>query len=99
MRGGGGRYSPGASSALTQIVPYFSSLYTVFHSVIYNSVLIVQSFPKFVNSALLRRVQLCAVFYSAESFISQIISMETKFFCKTNLFGLYQEPTWVRFEK
>ena len=35
---GGGRYSPGASSGLTQIVPYSSSLYTVFHSVIYNSV-------------------------------------------------------------
>ena len=31
-------YSLGASSALTQIVPYSSSLYTVFHSVIYNSV-------------------------------------------------------------
>ena len=34
----GGRYSPGAPSALTQIVPYLFSLYTVFHSVIYNSV-------------------------------------------------------------
>ena len=34
----GGRYSPGSSSGLTQIVPYSSSLYTVFHSVIYNSV-------------------------------------------------------------
>ena len=32
-------YSPGASSALTQIVPYSASLYTVFHSVIYNSVI------------------------------------------------------------
>ena len=38
MRGVAGRYSPGA--ALTQIVPYSSSLYTVFHSVIYNSVAI-----------------------------------------------------------
>ena len=38
VRGGAGRYSHGASSALTQIVPYSSSLYTVFHSVIYNSV-------------------------------------------------------------
>ena len=38
--GGGeaGQYSPGASSALTQIVPYLASLYTVFHSIIYNSV-------------------------------------------------------------
>ena len=35
---GAGRYSPGAPSALTQIVPYLTSLYTVFHSVIYNSV-------------------------------------------------------------
>ena len=37
-RGEAGQYSPGASSALTQIVPYSASLYTVFHSVIYNSV-------------------------------------------------------------
>ena len=43
---GGGRrastaieYSPGASSALTQIVPYSSSVSIVFHSVLYNSVL------------------------------------------------------------
>ena len=36
--GGGGWYSPGAPSGLAQIVPYLSSLYTVFHSVIYNSV-------------------------------------------------------------
>ena len=35
---GGGRYSPGESSVLMQIVPYSSSIYTVFHSVIYNSV-------------------------------------------------------------
>ena len=34
---GGGRYSPGESSVLMQIVPYSSSIYTVFHSVIYNS--------------------------------------------------------------
>ena len=34
----GGRYSPGASPALTQIVHYSPSYYTVFHSVIYNSV-------------------------------------------------------------
>ena len=33
----GGGYSPGAPSVLTQIVPYLSSLFTVFHSVIYNS--------------------------------------------------------------
>ena len=39
MRGEGCQYSPGAPSTLTQIVPYSSSLYTVFHSVIYNSVL------------------------------------------------------------
>ena len=39
MRGGeAGQYSPGASSALTQIVPYSASLYTVFRSVFYNSV-------------------------------------------------------------
>ena len=38
MRGGAGWYSPGAPSGLAQIVPYLSSLYTVFHSVIYNSV-------------------------------------------------------------
>ena len=33
--GGGesGQYSPGVSAALTQIVPYSASLYTVFHSV------------------------------------------------------------------
>ena len=36
--GGAGRYSPGATSALTQIVHYSSSYYTVFHFVIYNSV-------------------------------------------------------------
>ena len=36
--GEAGQYSPGASSRLTQIVPYSASLYTVFHSVIYNSV-------------------------------------------------------------
>ena len=29
-------------SALTQIVPYLSSLYTVFHSVIFNSVAIIK---------------------------------------------------------
>ena len=34
--GGAGQYSPGVSSALTQIVPYSSSLYTVFHSVIHS---------------------------------------------------------------
>ena len=33
MRGGGR-----AGTALAQFVPYYSSLYTVFHSVIYNSV-------------------------------------------------------------
>ena len=38
VRGGAGRYSPGTSSVLTQIVHYLSSYYTVFHSVIYNSV-------------------------------------------------------------
>ena len=38
VRGGGGLVRPGASSALMQTVPYSSSLYTVFHSVIYNSV-------------------------------------------------------------
>ena len=31
-------YSPGASSTLMHIVPFLASLYTVFHSVIYNSV-------------------------------------------------------------
>ena len=43
--GGGGpvqctaiEYSPGASSALTQIVPYSSSVSIVFRSVFYNSV-------------------------------------------------------------
>ena len=38
--GGGevGQYSPGVSAALAQIVPYSASLYTVFHSVFYNSV-------------------------------------------------------------
>ena len=36
--GEAGQYSPSASSALTQIVPYSASHYTVFHSVIYNSV-------------------------------------------------------------
>ena len=38
VRGGACWYSPGASSTLTQIVPYSSSLYTVFFSVIYNFV-------------------------------------------------------------
>ena len=37
---GPSRYSPGAPSALTQIVHYSSFYYTVFHSVIYNSVLL-----------------------------------------------------------
>ena len=41
-RGEAGQYSPGASSALTQIVPYSASLYTVFHSVIYNYVCSIQ---------------------------------------------------------
>ena len=38
--GGGkaGQYSPGVPAALTQIVHYSASLYTVFHSVFYNSV-------------------------------------------------------------
>ena len=36
--GEAGQYSPGVSAALTQIVPYSASLYTVFHSVFYNSV-------------------------------------------------------------
>ena len=35
---GAGRYSPGAFSPLMQIVPYSFYLYTVFHSVIFNSV-------------------------------------------------------------
>ena len=35
---GAGRESPGTPSALTQIVHYSSSYYTVFHFVIYNSV-------------------------------------------------------------
>ena len=43
VRGGAGRYRPGAPSALTQIVPYLSSLYTVFHSVTYNSVVSAES--------------------------------------------------------
>ena len=38
--GGAGWYSPGAPSVLTQIDPYSSSLYTVFHSVSYNSVVV-----------------------------------------------------------
>ena len=39
MRGGeAGQYSPGASFALMQIGPYSAFLYTVFHSVFYNSV-------------------------------------------------------------
>ena len=38
-RGGGpDRYRPGAPSALMQIVPNLSSFYTLFYSVIYNSV-------------------------------------------------------------
>ena len=49
---GGGRYSPDAHSALTQIVPYSSSLHTVFHSVIYNSM--VYSKTGFANSQLVR---------------------------------------------
>ena len=36
--GGTGQDSPGASSGLTKIVLYSSSVYFVFHSVIYNSV-------------------------------------------------------------
>ena len=38
--GEAGQYSPGVSAALTQIVPYSASLYTVFHSVFYNSVVV-----------------------------------------------------------
>ena len=57
VEGGGGgswRYSPGAPSALTQIVSFSSSLYTVFHSAIYNSVGVVSAkaaflIPKMVN--------------------------------------------------
>ena len=45
VNGGAGRCSPGTPSALTQIVPYSSSLYTVFHSVIYNSVLDTYNLP------------------------------------------------------
>ena len=40
MEGGAGQYSPGAPSTLTQIVTSSSSLYTVFHSVSYNSVVV-----------------------------------------------------------
>ena len=47
--GGAGRYSPGAPSALTQIVHYSSSYYTVFHSVIYNSVLVLYFINVFNN--------------------------------------------------
>ena len=36
--GEAGQYSPGTSSALTQVEPFSVSLYTVLHSVIYNSV-------------------------------------------------------------
>ena len=47
MRGGGaGQYSCGASSALTKIVLYSSSVYTDFHSVIYNYVEFPQSYLK-----------------------------------------------------
>ena len=43
VRGGrGGQYSPGASSALTKTVLYSSSVYTVFHSVILNSVIFIK---------------------------------------------------------
>ena len=50
--GEAGQYSPGVSAALTQIVPYLASLYTVFHSVIYNSV-IETNFPCLYNCCLL----------------------------------------------
>ena len=44
MRGGGtGQCSPSASSALTKNVLYSSSAYTVFYSVIYNSVVRAQN--------------------------------------------------------
>ena len=43
--GEAGQYSPGASSALTQIVPYSASLYTIFHSVNYNSVVTIVVLP------------------------------------------------------
>ena len=39
VRGGASQYSLGTPSALTQIVHYSSSYYTVFHSVNYNSVI------------------------------------------------------------
>ena len=63
MRGVAGRYSPGA--ALTQIVPYSSSLYTVFHSVIYNSVVCAVLVTFGFSKNIIRR--LCAVLVSAES--------------------------------
>ena len=51
MRGGeAGQYSSGVSAALTQIVPYSASLYTVFHSVIYNSVCILYICTLYLNS-------------------------------------------------
>ena len=41
MRGGeAGQYSPGASSVVTQMGPYSAFLYTVFHFVFYNSVIV-----------------------------------------------------------
>ena len=49
--GGAGWYSPGTPSALTQIVPYSSSLYTVFHSVIYNSVALIKYELKLSHNA------------------------------------------------
>ena len=60
MRGRAGRYSPGASSALTQIVPYSSSFYTVFHSVIYNSVLLLQFI---INQPTLLCISICLLCY------------------------------------
>ena len=64
---GAGWYSPGASSALTQIVHYSSSYYTVFHSVIYNSVTTVYCTMYIVNSLGIKPVGVPGVLYTVKS--------------------------------
>ena len=60
-------YSPGASSALTQIGPYSAFLYTVFHSVFYNSVALIHVRVRFAwNDTGIVQMKFCFAIFDSK---------------------------------